>query len=337
MKKRIFAVCDTEAEYARNFMEYVSRRKNIPFEVQVFTNVESLLDFAGRNHIELLLISQEAMCGAVRDLDIGKVIILTEGVRPPELEAYAGVYKYQSSSQVVKEVMACYGKEKSVLPAQTPVMKKTTEILGVYSPLGRCLKTSFALTLGQILSRERPGLYLNLEEYSGFEELLGRSFQGTLSDLLYYIRQGEQNISVKLNSMVETMGVLDFIPPVQSPLDIRGAAWQDWAGLLQEILLYSPYETLILDIGSGIDEIFQLLDMCRTVFMPVKPDRISRCKVAQFENLLRVLDYPQVLTRTVKIRPPFYNNIPAGVFRPEQLVWSELGEYVNRLVRKEGL
>ena len=58
---------------------------------------------------------------------------------------------------------------------------------------------------------------------------------------------------------------------------------------------YSPYETLILDIGSGIDEIFQLLDMCRTVFMPVKPDRISRCKIAQFENLLRVLDYPRCL------------------------------------------
>ena len=177
MKKRIFAVCDTEAEYARNFMEYVSRRKNIPFEVQVFTNVESLLDFAGRNHIELLLISQEAMCGAVRDLDIGKVIILTEGVRPPELEAYAGVYKYQSSSQVVKEVMACYGKEKSVLPAQTPVMKKTTEILRVYSPMGRCSEDILRADPGTDLSRERPVLYLNQEEYYGFEDCLAAAFR----------------------------------------------------------------------------------------------------------------------------------------------------------------
>lgn len=140
----------------------------------------------------------------------------------PELGGYAGVYKYQASSQIVREVMACYGEEKSVLPVQSSALKKSTDILGVYSPLGRCLKTSFALTLGQILAKERPVLYLNLEEYAGFEELFGRSFSGTLSDLLYFVQQGENNLSVKLSGMVQTAGTLDFIPPVQSPLDIRG-------------------------------------------------------------------------------------------------------------------
>lgn len=337
MKKQIFAVCDTEEEYARNFMDYISRRKNIPFEIRAFTSADSLIAFARKNHIELLLISQEAMCREIRDLDIGKVIILTEGVQPPELSSYAGVYKYQSSSQVIREVMACYGEEKSVLPVQNPVMKKTTEILGVYSPLGRCLKTSFALTLGQILARERPVLYLNMEEYSGFEELFKRNYQGTLSDLLYFVRQRDGNLSVKLNGMVETAGILDYIPPVQSPLDIRGTPWQDWACLLQEIAVHSSYETVILDIGNGIDEVFQLLDLCRTIFVPVRSDRISMCKIAQFENLLRVLDYPQVLTRTVKLNLPFYSSIQKGVFYPEQLVWSELGEYVREVIRKEGL
>ena len=78
MKKQIFAVCDTEEEYARNFMDYISRRKNIPFEIRAFTSADSLIAFARKNHIELLLISQEAMCREIRDLDIGKVIILTE-------------------------------------------------------------------------------------------------------------------------------------------------------------------------------------------------------------------------------------------------------------------
>ena len=46
------------------------------------------------------------------------------------------------------------------------IEKKKTEFLGVYSPLGRCLQTSFAWTLAQILSEERAVLYLNMEEYS---------------------------------------------------------------------------------------------------------------------------------------------------------------------------
>ena len=33
MKKNIFAVCDLEVDYALNFMDYLNRKKNIPFEI----------------------------------------------------------------------------------------------------------------------------------------------------------------------------------------------------------------------------------------------------------------------------------------------------------------
>ena len=62
MKKQIFAVCDLEAEYARNFMDYLNQKKNIPFEIQAFTNVSSFVAYAKENPVELLLISAEAMC-----------------------------------------------------------------------------------------------------------------------------------------------------------------------------------------------------------------------------------------------------------------------------------
>lgn len=209
MKKNIFAVCDLEVDYALNFMDYLNHKKNIPFEIQAFTNVESLIAYGKMNHIELL-ISQKAMCRQVQELEIGKIVILSEGVHPPDLDRYPSVYKYQASSDVVREVMACYGAEKAVAPAVFPVLKKTTEIYAVYSPLGRCLKTSFALTLGQILAKERAVLYLNLEEYSGFEEMLGKGFAQNLSDLLYFVRQENGNLIYKMNSMVQTINNLDL-------------------------------------------------------------------------------------------------------------------------------
>lgn len=100
--------------------------------------------------------------------------------------------------------------------------KKTTEILGVFSPLGRCLKTSFTLTLGQILAKDKAILYLNMEEYSDIE-LLGKEFAHNLSDLLYYVRQDNQNLLHKMNSMVQTIGNLDYTPPVQMPADIKNS------------------------------------------------------------------------------------------------------------------
>ena len=125
-------------DYALNFMDYLNQKKNIPFEIQAFTTVEKLIAYGKHTHIELLLISGRAMCREVREMDIGKVIILSEGVHPPELDQYPSVYKYQSSSDVLREVMACYGAEKKTVSDQLADLKKTYRaLLEVFSPLGR--------------------------------------------------------------------------------------------------------------------------------------------------------------------------------------------------------
>ena len=52
--------------------------------------------------------------------------------------------------------------KKSLDPVTFPVLKKTKmESSIVFSPIGRCLKTSFALALGRMLAKERTVLYLN--------------------------------------------------------------------------------------------------------------------------------------------------------------------------------
>lgn len=126
IEKEHFAVCDLEVDYALNFMDYLNQKKNIPFEIQAFTTVESLIAYGKNIHIELLLISQKAMCRQVQELEIGKIVILSEGVHPPELDRYPSVYKYQASSDVDKGSRPCYGAEKAVTPVAFPVLKKTT-------------------------------------------------------------------------------------------------------------------------------------------------------------------------------------------------------------------
>ena len=197
-------------------------------------------------------------------------------------------------------------------------MKKNMDIIGVFSPLGRCLKTSFALALGQILAKERAVLYLNLEEYSGFEELFGKKFSANLSDLFYYVRQGNENLIHRMNGMIQSVNNLDFVPPVRTPSDIQTVCWEDWERLLQAITLQSSYEVLILDIGGGADENFQLLELC-----------------TQFENLLRIWNKEKILEKTEKLHLPFHADNISPESYVEQLVWSQLGDYIRKLLRKE--
>ena len=70
-------------------------------------------------------------------------------------------------------------------------------------------------------------------------------------------------------------------------------------------------------------------------YMPVLSDPVSISKIAQFENLVRIWDYPQILTRTVKVRPPFHGGNVAPENYIEGLLWSELGDYVREILRKE--
>ena len=199
MKKRIFAVCDLEAAYAYNLMEYIYEKESGTFEVQAFTSVRNLAAFAGEQEIELLLISSSAMCDEVRKLPVKRIIILSEGEMLKELSEYPFVYKYQASDSLVSEVMNYYAEAPSAEPV--PLLKKQVELIGIYSPVKRTLRTSFALTLGQLLAKERHVLYINLESYAGFSSLFGKGVQSGYygSDLFYQGRKQPADLSAGID------------------------------------------------------------------------------------------------------------------------------------------
>lgn len=332
--KNVLAVCDLEAAYACNFVEYVHRKNSMPFDIQAFTGLDSLKKFAEKQRIEILLISDKAMCEEVRTLDIGQIVILSEGVHHPMLDCYPSVYKYQSSDAVIREVMNCYG-AKEKLCFQDTGNRQKKERIGVYSPVGRTAKTSFALTLGQILAREKPVLYLNLEEYAGFEQLLGCSYERNIGDLIYYIRQEYSNLPLKISGMVQTINHLDYLPPAMSPMDIQNTTLEEWLKLLDEIEKNTAYETVILDFGDGVNDLYTLLNHCSRIYMPVRGDAMSTAKLQQFEHLLKAWNYTGLLERIEKLKLPYHRTERTGKEYLDELVWSQLGDFVRGLVRKE--
>lgn len=112
VSKAVFAICDSESMYIYNLMEYVHSRKGEEFEVQAFTGVESLCACAKEKTIEILLISGKLLCEQVRELQIRKVMVLSEGEQICELSEYSAVYKYQPADSLIAEVMDSYARVK---------------------------------------------------------------------------------------------------------------------------------------------------------------------------------------------------------------------------------
>ena len=333
MKKQKFAIFDPESAYANHLMEYLQRRQSVPFDIMVFESMEALEQYVKENTIDLLLVSGRMMCPKLRQLKIGGIVVLSEGEVVKEYEEYPMVYKYQSSESLVAEVMTYYAKQD--VPQPKLLKRKNVQIIGVYSPVARCGKTCFALTLGQVLASSRPVLYLNLENYAGFSFLLGKEGMSDISDVMYFLRQHKGSAIFKLNAALQHLGEMDYITPAFSAMDLREIKTEEWVHLLQELVSSTNYETIILDMGHSMEDVFGLLQQCTRIYMPVCEDVISLAKVSQYEKLVQDMEQEELLERTQKLGLPFCSPAMQGEYFIEQLVRGEMGNYVRNLLRQE--
>ena len=215
---KVMAVYDEDPLYAGRLAEYVNQKETFPFQAMAFSDLEKLKEYGQTHDIEILLAGENVREKA-KEVKAGLKMILCDGefVSKGEAKEEASVYKYQSGDCILQEVMACY----CIAPPQPglALMGKSGLVMGVYSPVGRCGKTSFALALAHMLGKSQAVLFISLEEYSGFSKLVCGGYEQDLSDVFYLYQRGDFNW-LKLKSMILSSGNVDHIPPVSYGEDL---------------------------------------------------------------------------------------------------------------------
>lgn len=327
--EKIMAVWDVDACYAKRFADVVNQKEKVPFTVVPFTSLENLKEYAREHVIEILLVSGATPPEQLKEIEAGAIVTLAEGEIVSATGSYPSVYKYQSTDSVIREVMAYYcEKPQPMLVA----VGKRAKIIGIYSPVARCLKTSLALTMGQQLARDGKALYVGFEMFSGFGSLLGGDGKGDLSDVLYFFRQESFSV-IRLKSIVYNWKGMDYIPPVKYPEDLEQLTGEETARLLERLASECGYEYIIVDLGQAICNLIPALDSCDIVYMPVKEDGVSSAKLEEFEQYLEVSRQENLRERMVRVKLPYHNSFGRKDAYMEQLLWGELGDYVRKLLR----
>ena len=175
-------------------------------------------------------------------------------------------------------------------------------IIGIYSPVHRIGKTRFALRLGKQLSKITSVLYLNLEDYCGNPESFPEKNGQTLEDLLYYMRQDNMNLGLKLSTMIGQIENLDYLAPIRHHQDLCSVQSSEWLELFNMLLEKSIYQVLILDLGDCIDGLYEVLKHCTKVYTPYLEEPTAKVKLAQYEEDLRSSGYGDILRHTVRRR-----------------------------------
>lgn len=327
--KRIMAVYDVDPFYADKFAEFANQKEKTPFIAVAFSSLGRLKAFTEQQPVELLLVGDDVEKGELEQLPVGQVVRLSETGLALD-DGTPTVYKYQPSDDVLREVMACYQVRPE--PVSLTVVGMKSAVIGVYSPVNRCGKTGFALTMGQILAKEARTLYLSLEENSGLSKLTGTEYKGSLSDLLYHFRQGQYS-GMRLGAVTYSLGNLDYVPPVSYAEDLTDVRAEEVERLIERIAADRKYETILLDLGHFGRGVETLLELCDQIYVPVKEDCVSTAKLEEWRQYLKASGREQLWERMKMVKLPVPGvRVPAEAWL-EQLLWGELGDFVRCMLK----
>lgn len=323
---KVMALCDTEEEYAQLMTEFMRKQKNLPWELHTYTNVDPLLG-TEQSGLAMLVVAESAFRQELRGLAPGCLVVLGEsGVMRWEDISY--VDKYQEAEEVFRQLLGVY---MEIADIQLPFLRtnRKTVFIGNYSPVHRCMQTSFAITMSLMLAKKHSTLYLNFEHYAGISELLPDMQTLDLADLLYFLNAQKDKFRLRLQTILKHKGALAYVPPVKSGQNLITVTPQEWLGLLERIEELEEYEYVVLDLGESMQGLFEILRMCRHVYTLTREDRIARGKLLQYEQVLALYEYGDVLGKTKRLSLSHIRKLPEEL---EQLTKGDLADLVKGLL-----
>lgn len=326
--EKTMVLCDEEEEYAQLMTEFLKKRKDLPWVIRTYTSVEELFGKESES-VDMLVVAESAYFDEMQKLCSDGLVILNEsGLMRWDGMRY--VDKYSRAEEVLKQLLAIYADIADV-PMPRFAVGLHTKFIGNYSPVRRCMQSSFALTLGQMLAEKHKTLYLNFEHYAGMAEVLPDMQNLDLADLLYFLNAEKEKFRIRMQTILKQIGKLDYIPPMKVGQNLLSVTGEEWLALLRKIEELGVYEYVILDLSESMQGLFEILRLCSRVFTSVAQDRIADRKLTQYEQVLALYEYGDVLEKTSRLDLSHIHRLPP---EPEQLTRGEMAELVRGLMQK---
>lgn len=296
MNERNLVICDREIRYADSLGENISMREDLAVKVYVCSSLDKVLELMEDKSIHLFLVDETYSYEERSVIEAAQIFVLGRGRIFDLGEEECQVRKYQCADEIIREIFEVYV-DKTKENVMRIMRKEEVRMVAVYSPLHRLGKTTFAKELGKACAKKKKVLYMSLEEYAGVTEQKGLN----LADLLYYMRQGKGNLGIRLQTAVQKEEELDVLMPMPILKDLKEVCCEEWRAFFQELKEESIYDLMILDVGECVQGLYEILEMCNRIYMPVLEDDVSKKKLEQYAYNLKHLG----LDRIERITYPF--------------------------------
>ena len=316
MKKRVLGLFDSNQKYMEKMYHYLDEEPKLHFTFVAFTSEEKLNNYLERESIDCLIVSEDKK----RSYNgVKKVVSIYEQAQND------GIYRYTPGDEVVSRLTELIGitDEETEIPGYS-----RTKLIGVYSPVGRTMKTSFCAVLGQMLAKNYRVLYLNFESFSGMNVEDSVDKKSDLADVLYFYNNIKQEFKVKFHNSIINHNGLDMIQSAYYYLDLSYITPEELDSFINELISMNEYDYVILDLSDYLQGLFDsFLARCSIIYTLTASDYRAQSKIFHYETILNEYNRGDILTKTRKFNVPTIRNLPDKI---DRLLYTELADFVRK-------
>lgn len=324
--RRIIAVVDKDIKYGQKLADYINTHDFGGLKAAAFSCVESYVKGSKDYDIRISLVDESEYLRLRESDKKGVVICLSE-------DCFAGtdnqtINKYSRADLIAQYILSQYAQQSSDTLIRTSINR--SHLIMIYSPVSRCGKTDFAITMANVLGQEGKCLLIVLDEYLGVFKYIASEAERDLSDVIYSYKQGKYSWTELIKTVVH-FGCHDYIAPVRYPEDLESISTEQLSKLIDVIANESGYENIIVDLGSYGKKAADLLEISNEIYMPVLNDGYSVEKINEFKEALRQSGRSDLINKIKEVEIPFEDKYTRLKIKEEDYSYGKLYEYTRNL------
>lgn len=292
MAKINIVIADSDELFLNHLTNYLIEHMNM-FDVYSFTSKESLIKFVTdpSNKIDVIAFTEDMLDESINTASAHAKILLSDGSFSDV--NFESVNKFQKAEKFINDILMIYA-EKTGRVEAVSTGDKATKVIGFFSPVGGCGKTTLSLATAYALASQGLRVfYLNAEKLNSSYYVLNEAPEGSLSDLYLTVKTKGANVGLRIiaNKFTDINTNISYINPAESSLEINELTVVEFVKLLKEFENLGEFDVVIVDFDSEFNkdkiEILKALDK---VIIPFTSDSLSLVKMGLYVKEIGMYD-----------------------------------------------
>ena len=233
---------------------------------------------------------------------------------------YETIYKFQSMQTFLEKIDGIEMRE----PHKASRFAVKTEFTGIYSPMRHELELPFSLLYSQIMSEKGKTLFIDLEENSILNQMIHKTPECSLLDVIYEMEQQKKNFRLEL--CTETFNGFAYIGPVSNPSELVNIVESQWLKLL-DACRAAHYNHVVMLFGTLPQGFLNMIKEIDQMLLLGKPGNYYQAGAIQFASSVKKMN-PDISIQEVLL--PLSAGSANNDYRFEEMMEGNLGVYMRK-------